>query len=93
MTRPGIAFEDVERAAKILIKKKKPITTLNVREVLGTGSNSTISRHIHSLKGSKPAQGGEIASLRIRIAWLETTVKELAKNVKMLDKLIDSICG
>ena len=96
MARIGITFGDVARAAKILERKGDHLTIENIRGILGTGSNSTIGRHIHTLKGrfpGKAATAPEVSKLIDRIVKLEIKVLELEKATTMLYKMIDSICG
>lgn len=48
MARPGVTYEDVTKVtAKILRQGLNP-TVARVREYLGTGSNTTISRHLEA---------------------------------------------
>lgn len=46
MARPGITYSEVARAATQLIEQKVRPSIEAVRRILGTGSNSTISRHL-----------------------------------------------
>lgn len=46
MARTGISFEDVRNAAESLLGRGLNPTIQRVREVLGTGSNTTISEHL-----------------------------------------------
>ncbi|HRC71797.1 MAG TPA: DNA-binding protein [Candidatus Competibacter sp.] len=46
MARPGISFEDVRSAAESLLGRGLNPTIQRVRELLGTGSNTTISEHL-----------------------------------------------
>ena len=46
MARSGIRYEDVKEAAETLLSRGLPPTIQRVREVLGTGSNTTISDHL-----------------------------------------------
>ncbi|MFZ1492318.1 MAG: DNA-binding protein [Candidatus Competibacter denitrificans] len=46
MARTGITFEDVHAAAESLLGRGLNPTIQRVREVLGTGSNTTISEHL-----------------------------------------------
>lgn len=46
MARTGITFEDVQTAAESLLGRGLNPTIQRVREVLGTGSNTTISEHL-----------------------------------------------
>jgi len=57
MGRPGITQSDVERAAIELKNEGKNPTVDNVRALLGTGSKSTITRHLREWKNQqKPKQ-------------------------------------
>ena len=46
MARSGIQYEDVREAAESLLSRGLSPTIQRVREVLGTGSNTTISEHL-----------------------------------------------
>ncbi len=46
MARSGIRYEDVKDAAETLLSRGLSPTIQRVREVLGTGSNTTISEHL-----------------------------------------------
>ena len=46
MARSGIRYEDVKEAAETLLGRGLNPTIQRVREVLGTGSNTTISEHL-----------------------------------------------
>ena len=46
MARTGISFEDVRNAAESLLGRGLNPTIQRVRELLGTGSNTTISEHL-----------------------------------------------
>jgi len=46
MARPGITYSEVARAATQLIEQKVRPSIEAVRRILGTGSNSTINRHL-----------------------------------------------
>jgi hypothetical protein len=46
MARTGIIFEDVQNAAEALLGRGLNPTIQRVRELLGTGSNTTISEHL-----------------------------------------------
>ncbi|HHW77865.1 MAG TPA: hypothetical protein GX399_12690 [Xanthomonadaceae bacterium] len=48
MARTGIRFEDVRDAAESLLARGLNPTIQRVRELLGTGSNTTISEHLKS---------------------------------------------
>lgn len=49
MARPGIREEDVLRAVAALRAARRAASPTNVRLELGTGSYSTISRHLRAL--------------------------------------------
>ncbi|PIE82841.1 MAG: hypothetical protein CSA09_04640 [Candidatus Contendobacter odensis] len=48
MARSGIRYEDVQSAAESLLGRGLNPTIQRIREVLGTGSNTTISEHLKS---------------------------------------------
>ena len=48
MARSGISYEDVRNAAETLLGRGLNPTIQRVRELLGTGSNTTISEHLKS---------------------------------------------
>ena len=50
MSDVDITYEDVIKACKQLKKNKTPISALTVREILGSGSFTTITKHINNWK-------------------------------------------
>ncbi len=46
MARPGVEYETVERVARQLVSKGQHPSVQKVRNVLGTGSNTTIAKHL-----------------------------------------------
>jgi chromosome segregation ATPase len=46
MARPGIEFKAVERVARQLLSQGQHPSVQRVRDVLGTGSNTTIAKHL-----------------------------------------------
>ena len=50
MSQPGITYEDVKAAADYLIQFEYKPTISAIRYVLGTGSNSTIAKHLNNYK-------------------------------------------
>ena len=50
MSRIGITYEEVTNAAKRLQERGENPTVDRVRELLGTGSNSTIARYLRDWK-------------------------------------------
>ncbi|MFN3736779.1 DNA-binding protein [Hydrogenophaga sp.] len=48
--RDGVSFEDVKRAAEKLKQEDLSVSLRSVRAELGTGSLSTIQRHLHALR-------------------------------------------
>ena len=55
MARIGVTLQDVEDAAARLKLQGKPPTVARVREFLGTGSNSTIAKHLKSWRDNQYA--------------------------------------
>lgn len=52
--RPGITYRDVEAAANALIAQNKPVTQKAIREVFGSGSDSTIGPFLREWKAAQP---------------------------------------
>jgi len=52
MARTGITYSDVESAVQQLIGRGKNPTVDGIREILGTGSKSTIAQHLRALRVS-----------------------------------------
>lgn len=47
MSRPGVTYEDVEKAANFILSEYKKVPTIKeVRDYMGGGSFTTISRHL-----------------------------------------------
>lgn len=53
MARIGITYEDVQRAIDTLLKRQEAPSVQKVREVLGTGSFTTISEHLREWRSHK----------------------------------------
>ena len=49
--RPGVDYDDVCKTIRILAHNDMKITVDNIRLVLGTGSKTTLSRHLRRWKG------------------------------------------
>jgi len=69
--RIGIIYQDVATAAQQLQGLSKNPTVDNVRSILGTGSKSTIARH---LKEWKSQQGIMTASDGAIPAWIKISL-------------------
>ncbi|MBN9286866.1 MAG: hypothetical protein BGO43_05070 [Gammaproteobacteria bacterium 39-13] len=83
MGRIGVAYQDVDQAIEILLSKQKNLTVDNIREVLGTGSKSTIARHLKTWRENHSQNENE-SSLPL----------ELLQSVKMLwERLQDQAEG
>ena len=52
MARPGLEYPDVEKVARKLFSQGIHPSVQRVRETLGTGSNSTISKHLKTWQNS-----------------------------------------
>ncbi len=67
MGREGISKQDVYNAINTIIIQKQIPTIQRVRDILGTGSNTTISRHLAEWKGkpkkNKPEEEVSIVSM------------------------------
>lgn len=48
--REGVSFEDVKKAAEKLTQEKLPVSLRTVRAELGTGSLSTVQKHLSALR-------------------------------------------
>lgn len=46
MSRPGVEYEAVDRVARQLLSKGQHPSVQKIREILGTGSNTTIANHL-----------------------------------------------
>lgn len=46
MARPGVEYEQIERVARKLLSQGQHPSVQKVRNELGTGSNSTIAKHL-----------------------------------------------
>jgi chromosome segregation ATPase len=55
MARIGIAFEQVVEAAEQVLAQGENVTLERVRHILGTGSHSTISKHVNAWKNQRLA--------------------------------------
>lgn len=78
MSRIGIVYNDVANAAIKLMGLKENPTVDRVREVLGTGSKSTIARHLKVWK----ANNGQVASSNDLPTELVSIISSLWENLK-----------
>lgn len=53
MARPGVLYGQVSAAAEGLVGSGRKPTIKNIREIIGSGSSTTISRHLKQWKGEK----------------------------------------
>jgi chromosome segregation ATPase len=60
MGRPGISYEKIVEAAEELIKEGVSPTINEVRRLIGTGSNSTIAKHLKAFFAKRPANATEL---------------------------------
>lgn len=82
--RHGITYEDVVKAIARLKKKKINITSDNIRYELGTGSKTTVMKHLRSWrlgqpvieKGERSLQKDMIEILKIMAARLNMELIE-----------------
>lgn len=63
MGRIGITYRDVTTAIATLQGQQKSPTVDNIRGILGTGSKSTIARHLREWKSSQGLAGSDPATL------------------------------
>lgn len=88
MSRIGINYLDVTTAISKLQVQSKAITGDNIREVLGTGSKSTITQYLREWKQQQGLSIGDSASLPTELL---TAVKELWSRLQTkADNTIDS---
>jgi len=96
MTKPGITYSNVASAAKQLKKANLSITIDNIRHILGTGSKTTISRHLKVWKTKQNSAeisihkiiGSNIKLHRIKAGY---TQAQLAKKLKIERSSITNI--
>ena len=60
MARTGVQFLDIEKAALELQGFGKIPTVDGIREILGTGSKSTISKHLRAWRAKQTQAGGDL---------------------------------
>ncbi len=84
MARPGITYSEVARAATQLIAQKVRPSIEAVRRILGTGSNSTINRHLREWIKTQGVQAeleqGLPDSLLIAIRGIYDSMREQADS-------------
>lgn len=56
MARPGVEYEQIERVARKLLSQGQHPSVQKVRNALGTGSNSTIAKHLRTWQESFQAE-------------------------------------
>ncbi|MDX1901183.1 MAG: DNA-binding protein [Gammaproteobacteria bacterium] len=89
MGRPGITQEDVERAARELKAQGKNPTVDNVRQLLGTGSKTTITRHLRHWKWEQThplTQTKLPEELKHQMTQLWENINELAEQQTKVDQ-------
>lgn len=79
MARPGITFLDVKDAIAELHGQEKNVTVDNVREILGTGSRSTINNHLKTWRSQASDAGLSDTTLPSEFVSL---MKGLWENVR-----------
>jgi len=52
MARPGVEYESIERIARQLLSQGQHPSVQKVRDILGTGSNTTIAKHLKTWQTS-----------------------------------------
>jgi hypothetical protein len=55
MSRLGVTYDDIAQSAETLLRKSEEPTIEKVRALLGTGSNTTISKYLQRC-GPDPGQ-------------------------------------
>ena len=91
MPRPGVSYLDVAKAATQLVEQNLRPSIEEVRKILGTGSNSTINRHLRDWKAK---QGNQVEleqglpdSLLIAVKGIYDAIKdEASNNIKKLQE-------
>ena len=82
MARPGITYLDVASAATQLMEKNIRPSIEGVRRILGTGSNSTINRHLRDWRNKQgkhiELEQGLPESLLIAVKGIYKTINEEA---------------
>lgn len=76
MSRPGVTFQDITKAAQELKGQGKTVTIENVRAILGTGSIGTINKYLRQWKETESSVG--------RLASKENLPEELVSLMKGL---------
>jgi len=93
MPRPGITYLDVAKAATMLFERNIRPTIEGVRKILGTGSNSTINRHLRDWRDKQGNQmeleQGLPESLLISVKGIYEAIKE-ESNAKIDTIKIDA---
>jgi chromosome segregation ATPase len=79
MARGGIYRTDVEKARKTLLERGKNPSIDAIREVLGTGSKSTIHRHLKDIEADEALGGGSKVPISAALAGL---VQQLADRLQ-----------
>jgi len=81
MGRAGVTLLDIENAAQQLIGRGKTPTVDNIREILGTGSKSTIIQHLKTWKSKNgEAQGNLPTELLSLVTGLWERLNETAER-------------
>jgi len=75
MGRTGVTYREVWEAAATLQGQQKPITIDNIRNLLGTGSRSTLADHLRTWKANTE-EAGNTASLPTQLNALVTGLWE-----------------
>lgn len=101
MARTGITYDDVQRAVDTLLKQQEAPSVQKIREVLGTGSFTTISEHLREWRSRReerrdvpPPQGmpAELVSLAEEL-WTkaqEAAAENLAHYRQEADRNVEA---
>jgi len=100
MARPGVSYVEVAKTATQLIEQDINPTVESIRNVIGSGSNSTINRHLRDWRSKQgqllEAQKGIPSSLLIAVkglydAMTEGAEQKISKAVEAAEQKINEI--
>ena len=84
MARPGVSYLDIAQAASKLVAQNIRPSIEEVRKVLGTGSNSTINRHLRTWQEKQgnqlQAEQGLPDTLLIAVKGIHDVIREDAEH-------------
>lgn len=93
--REGVTAEDVQRVVKKLTQEGVPVSLRTVRAELGTGSLSTVHKHLSAIRGAQATAQADVPTplspLVLRTLTAEVEKVVLERTAKLVAELKDTL--